>query len=68
MQALGLVREPRHGKQDRFLVAGVDIDLVNRKTKAAIEVPIESPGDDGDIIVGKGNRGHRHDPLLRESR
>jgi hypothetical protein len=65
-EALVLVCEARQRRENGLFVVRIDIDLVNRKTQAAVEVPIERPGDDGNIIVGKGDRGHRHRPPLRE--
>jgi len=42
-------------------------DLARAMIPRFIEVAVECPGDDGNIVVGKSDSGHRHDPLLEES-
>jgi hypothetical protein len=64
LKRLVLVFETRQRGQDGFLVVRVDIDLVNGKAEAAVEVAIERPGNYGDIIVGECDGGHRN--ILRK--
>src|SRR5581483_7356793 len=59
-RVLVLIGKARERRQDRLVVTGIDVDLVNGETKAAIEVAVEAPGDDGDIIVGKGDSSGSH--------
>src|SRR4029453_4354807 len=59
---LVLIFEARQRRQHRLLVAGADVDLVNGKAETAIDVFVECPGDDGNVIVGKSNCGHRNNP------
>jgi hypothetical protein len=39
---------------------------MNGEAKTAIEVVIEGPGDNGDIVVGEGDGGHRNSSFCRK--
>src|SRR5262249_55521894 len=60
LEALVLIREARECGQDRLLA--VSIDLMNRKTKAAVEMAIECPSDKGDVVIRKCH--HRRHNLI----
>src|SRR5262249_50000009 len=59
LQVLVLIRKTCKRRQRDLVIAGIDVDLMNGKTKTAVEVAIEGPGDDSNIIVGKSDCGHR---------